>query len=100
MGGSDNLNADVRLNAHGRVLKIFIHRETAMRFRMIYTVTLLVTMGFSRSALSETNEECIQRLQRSLSTCYNACATADDAIECRKVCRERYVKHLAECVSE
>ena len=71
-----------------------------MRFRMVYLVTLLVGLGFSRSALSETKGECITRLQSSLRTCYNACATAEDAVECRKVCRARYVKHLEDCASE
>jgi hypothetical protein len=59
---------------------------------------ILIAIGiFGESAVAETKDECIQRLQEMLMSCYASCSDNSNEAECRGACRRHFQEQLSSC---
>lgn len=62
---------------------------------------VLIAIGmFGESAVAETRDECIQRLQEMLMSCYASCSDSSNESDCRSTCRRHFQEQLTSCGSK
>lgn len=65
--------------------------------RASFLIALIAIGAFGESAVAETRDECIQRLQEMLMSCYASCSDSNNEADCKGTCRRHFQEQVSSC---